>query len=247
MSNVIFPTLKGLGWPVNRKPYWSTIVATAAAGQETRILNYPFPMEQFELPINHLHGDVRLWYGGGDYQTLQGFFNSRAGAFDSFLFLDPADSYTVTNALCEGLATISGLSAGQGQNFIPGVTGAFPAGDGTSTAFQLYRNLGGAVRPFYDINIGVGGNPTYLSGSSTVTPPSSQIQVYVNGVAVNSGWSVGSTGILTFSSAPASGATVAVDFSYFKRVRFLDDNIDLENFMQSLYRVKKIALKQTWS
>ena len=152
MSNAIFPTLRGLGWPVSREPYFSTIVSTSASGQQVRLPNFPVPLERFELPINHLHGNSRVTPNLADFQTLYAFYVQRLGPYDSFLYLDPTDNYTVQNALYEGLPTISGLLPGQGQNFIPGIAGTFPAGDGTTKKFQLYANQGGAVRPIFDIN-----------------------------------------------------------------------------------------------
>jgi hypothetical protein len=239
MSNAIFPTLRGLGWPVNRKPYMSTIVSTSASGQQVRIPNYPFPMEQFDLPVNHLHGNAQVAPSLADFQTLYGFYVQRLGPWDSFLYFDPTDNYTCTNALYEGLPTISGLLAGQGQNFIPGITGTFPAGDGTTLAFQLYANQGGAVRPIFDIN--------GITASQAPPIPTPFVKVYVNGSAVTSGWTVSTTGMLTFGSPPANNATIAVDFGFFKRVRFQEDFLSLENFMSNLYRCKSVKLEQVWA
>src|ERR1017187_10022106 len=102
MSNAILPSLKGLSWPTNRKPCFSTIVSKSASGQEVRIANWPFPLEQFELPINHLH--AAPWgANAADFQTLYGFFVARTGPWDSFLFIDPTDPNTITNATYAGL------------------------------------------------------------------------------------------------------------------------------------------------
>jgi uncharacterized protein (TIGR02217 family) len=238
MSNAIFPKLVGLGWPVNRKPYFSTIVIKSAGGQEVRLANYPYPLEEFELPVHHLHGDSRTGIGIADYQQLWGFFSSRSGPWESFLYWDPADNYTVNNALYEGLATLPGLTAGQGQNFI-GV------GDNSTHSFQLQRNIGGSLRPIYDINSNITGTPAYLSG--TLTPPSAQVQVYLNGIPSTSGWSLSSNGLLTFSSAPWGGEPIAVDFGYFKRVVFNDDHLEFSNFMQGLHKIQKIGLRQVYA
>ena len=243
MSNAIFPTLRGLGWPVSREPYFSTIVSTSASGQQVRLPNFPVPLERFELPINHLHGNSRVTPNLADFQTLYAFYVQRLGPYDSFLYLDPTDNYTVQNALYEGLPTISGLLPGQGQNFIPGIAGTFPAGDGTTKKFQLYANQGGAVRPIFDIN-GI-----TASSSPPISTPFAA--VYVNGVVVTGSspgpWTISTRGMLTFTSAPANNATLAVDFGYFKRVRFQEDSLSLENFMSNLYRVKSIKLEQVWA
>ena len=189
----------------------------------------PWALERFSLPINHLHGNSQVAPNLADFQTLYGFYVQRLGPWDSFLYFDPTDNYTCTNALYEGLPTISGLLAG-GENFIPGITGTFPAGDGATLAFQLYANQGGAVRPIFDIN--------GITASQAPPIPTPFVAVYVNGSPVTSGWTVSTTGMLTFGSPPASGATIAVDFSYFKRVRFVEDHLDFSNFMQNLYKVQ---------
>ena len=92
------------------------------------------------------------------------------------------------------------------------------------------------MRPIFDIN-----------GITASQAPTPFVAVYVNGSPVTSGWTVSTTGMLTFGSPPASGATIAVDFSYFKRVRFVEDHLDFSNFMQNLYKVGKIPLEQVWS
>jgi uncharacterized protein (TIGR02217 family) len=113
MSTAVFPTLVGLSFDVIRTPQWSTIIQEAASGKETRVAKRSFPRRTWELTYDLLRSDsVNL-----ELQTLEGFFNLRQGAFDSFLFNDPDDN-TVT-----------------GQ--------AFGTGNGVATAFQLARTWGG--------------------------------------------------------------------------------------------------------
>ena len=81
---------------------------------------------------------------------------------------------------------------------------------------------------------------------STLTPPSAQVQVYLNG-SLSSGWSLSNKGLLTFGSAPSSGQTIAVDFGYFKRVVFNDDHLEFSNFMQGLHKISKIQLRQVYA
>jgi uncharacterized protein (TIGR02217 family) len=105
------------------------------------------------------------------------------------------------------------------------VTGqAIATGDGTTTAFQLVRTLGVLVEPILAPNV-----------VSAVT---------LNGVNQPSGWSVDSaTGILTFTSAPASGTAIAADFTYRFRCRFVDDGIETEQFMNNFWRAKQIRFR----
>lgn len=222
MSNRIFPQLPGLGWPVNRSPYFSTTVSVAKSGQEVRLPNYPFELEQFELPINHEHQKYPA-----DFQKLLAFFVASDGAFDSWLYQDPTDNYTVNNSIYEGL----NLPTGAGQNVIG-------TGDGVTLAFQLTRAIGGVSRPIFDIN-GI---------TATLAPPitSPYVNVFVSGSPVLSGFTVSATGMLTFVSAPASLAPIAADFSFFKRCRFNEDNLEFSNFLQYIFKTGKVKMRQVF-
>jgi uncharacterized protein (TIGR02217 family) len=79
-------------------------------------------------------------------------------------------------------------------------------GDGTSTQFQLARSIGGVA---WDII-------QNLNGSATV---------YVNGTPTTPS-SISSTGLVTFSSAPGSGATLTWAGNFYFLCRFDDDTIE---------------------
>jgi uncharacterized protein (TIGR02217 family) len=100
---------------------------------------------------------------------------------------------------------------------------ALGTGDGATTTFQLIRAFGGFIEP--------------------VLAPNVVSAVYLAGVAqAPSSTSVDSTtGLLTFTTAPASGAAIAADFSYYFRCRFAEDTLDFEKFMATLYRAQKLA------
>ncbi len=78
----------------------------------------------------------------------------------------------------------------------------------------------------------------YASGSQTWTrtitkPVAGTVVVALDGVTQGSGWSVDTTtGIVTFTSAPASGVAVTAGFEFDVPVRFdtdqLDVNLDIE-------------------
>lgn len=219
MGNVIIPNFLGFGFPVIKRPVFSTIVLTSTAGQETRIPEYPVPRLQFTIPVNHLRMSTN------DFQKLWGLYVAGLGPWESLLYWDPTDNYT---------AAASPFGVGAGNNLVA-------TGDGTTTSFQLTRILGSSVSPLYDIN-GV-----TVSGSGVQAPPSTAVVVYLNGVNSPSGWTVSATGLLTFASAPGSGVTVSVDFAYFWRVRFMDDGLDFEQFMASIYKLGKLVLIQVSS
>ena len=205
MSNLIYPKLQGEGWPVVKRPMWSTEVQVSSSGMEVRTPNYPYERYQFEIPYEWMSSNAAI----EDLQTLMGFYNARGGAYDSFLFDDVTDDAV----LLQPIGT----------------------GNGSTTAFQLQRTLGTATRPVYDINGII---------ASTSSPPT--ITVYLNGVSTGS-YSIGTTGLLTFGSAPGSGVAITASFGYFWRCRFSEDQIDFENFANQYWSVKKVVLQQVRS
>ena len=98
----------------------------------------------------------------------------------------------------------------------------FGTGDGASTAFQLVRALGGFIEPVQSVN-----------GS---------IAVFDNGTVVTSAdYVVGSTGIVTFTTAPAAGHVLTWTGAFYWCCRFdADDGLDISEFMGSLRELKKL-------
>jgi uncharacterized protein (TIGR02217 family) len=101
-------------------------------------------------------------------------------------------------------------------------------GDEAETMFQLVKHYpsGGVVEV------------------RTVTKPvASTAQIYLGGVEQLSGWSVDvTTGIVTFSSPPATGVDVTADFEFDVPVRFDTDHmaVTIENFR--LHRWQQIPI-----
>lgn len=96
------------------------------------------------------------------------------------------------------------------------VTGApFGLGDGVTTQFQLYRAYGGFTEPVY--------NPA----------PST---VYVAGVGT--GYTLSSTGVVTFAAPPAGGAALTWDGTFSFLCRFDDDSLDLNRVAAGYHQTK---------
>jgi uncharacterized protein (TIGR02217 family) len=96
-------------------------------------------------------------------------------------------------------------------------------GDGSTTSFTLGRAIGG-----------------YFEAVSYVTSVGS---VTVNGVAT-SAYALAQPNTITFATAPANGSPVAASFSYAFQCRFLDDQVEFENFMSGLWRAKSLKFRQ---
>lgn len=142
MSSAIFPTLPGLAYSVFRTPIWSTLLQTAASGKEQRCALWSYPRWSWSVSFSVLRSSITF----GEWQAFVGFFNSRQGMFDTFLYEDVDDKSIV------------------GQNI--GV------GDGVNKVFQLVRTLGGFVEPIPAPNIitDILVNGVSLAGAYSVDP-----------------------------------------------------------------------------
>lgn len=102
---------------------------------------------------------------------------------------------------------------------------SFGTGNGSTTSFQLVRSFGAYSAPVWAPN----GTPS----------------IYRAGSLVTSGVTVSSTGLVTFSSAPSNGQALTWTGSYYKRVRFTRDSLELEKFMRDLWEAKKVEFRET--
>lgn len=123
MSNAVLPSYVGFKLEADKSPTWGTRIARARTGLERRVQEQIFPTWSIDLSVEVLRDAVGL----DEAKTLIGFFNSRAGAFDSFLYTDPDD-----NAVTDQL---------------------FGVRDGATTAYQLIRTYGAFAEPVQNVNV----------------------------------------------------------------------------------------------
>jgi hypothetical protein len=84
--------------------------------------------------------------------------------------------------------------------------------------------------------IAVGSNwtePTSGLVTTTAAPPG----------ANTTGWSLTTPNSLIFSGAPAAGVMVSADFAYAFNCRFLDDQMDFEEFMSNLWKLDSMKFR----
>lgn len=99
---------------------------------------------------------------------------------------------------------------------------AFGTGDGSTKVFQLTKASGSY---WSEPIAGVQGTPT----------------IYVNGVATSA--SVSASGTVTFTTAPAAGASLTWTGQYYYLVRFKDDQIEHTQTMSQIYEATTISLR----
>lgn len=211
MSNEIFPELPGLKWDTTKKPQWSTKIHETTSGKETAAAYWSYPKWFFTLSYEFLDESELV----RDLQTLGGFFLSRKGRFDSFLFRDPSD-YKV-----------------EGQ--ILGI------GDGVRTDFQIIRSFGEFDEPIKNIEGVIYTGINVVAGVPDLPLPDGSPLIQIDGTRPPS-YSISTSGLLSFPVAPLIGSTVTADFSFYFRCRFLQDEAEFSEFMAELWELKKLEM-----
>lgn len=134
------------------------------------------------------------------------------------------------------LATLFGFFGSRGGRALPfyywdpddnTVTAqGFGTGDGSTTVFQLYRTVGqGTIYNYLEPVLVLRNSPT----------------IYVNGTPT--GVTLGFNGVVTFATAPASGAALTWSGSYLFLCRFLDDQIEPQQMFSNHWSVGKLSFE----
>jgi hypothetical protein len=96
-------------------------------------------------------------------------------------------------------------------------------GDGSTTRFPFMRRIGVALE--------------------AVGFVMSVAEVSLNAVPQPSGWTLEAPNLLQFATPPPAGAGIAASFTYAFVCRFLDDELEFENFMQNLWAAKSVKFR----
>jgi len=99
----------------------------------------------------------------------------------------------------------------------------FGTGDGTKVSFQLVRSYGGYSEPVQQ-------------------PEPIGLMVYVNGVR-NTSVSLGANGVVTFASAPASGAVLTWTGAFYFLCRMLQDNPEFGQEHINIWSLKSLSFQ----
>jgi uncharacterized protein (TIGR02217 family) len=97
------------------------------------------------------------------------------------------------------------------------------------TDFQMVRTMNGRTEPVGGIDTGstitvrIDGTPTTAYTANTP----------------HDGW-------IRFTSAPGSGHAITADFSYYYKVRFLKDQLDLHTMLEDRWEAKVLEFRTVW-
>ena len=198
MSYITMPTLPlSMAKGLKKTPHYNTVIQKPAAGRGVASTSLmPVPTWDFECDLDNIQGNEAQV--SSILATFLGTFMACNGQAGRFLFTDPQDNVITYANSCMADVTASSLTPMQ------------LTGNGISTQFQLGRNIGGVVGALDVIQNVVG-----------------SITIEVNGsVLAATNYSVGSTGIITFTTAPASGATLTWSGTFAYLCRFATDTVD---------------------
>jgi uncharacterized protein (TIGR02217 family) len=95
-------------------------------------------------------------------------------------------------------------------------------GNGLITDFTLQRSFGASTRVVDQVN--------------AIT------QVTLNGTPT-SAYTIVQPNIIRFTTAPGSGVIVRATFTYYWKVRFLQDSNAFEEFMQNMHQLRKVSFR----
>lgn len=76
MSLNVFPTLKGIAWPVTVTPVWNNQVQVSVTGRRVTSTYQQYPLFKFKVSFNFLLA--------ADFNTLMAFFNQQGGNLTPF-------------------------------------------------------------------------------------------------------------------------------------------------------------------
>lgn len=101
----------------------------------------------------------------------------------------------------------------------------FGVGNGATQGFQLLRGFGGFAEPVFDLQ----------------AAPA----IYLAGVLQASGYTVSSTGWVSFTAAPGAGVALTWSGAFYRRCRFLGDRLNTTKFMDQMFEAKRVEFIST--
>lgn len=122
MSSAVLLATVGYKLEADKTPMWSTSISWSRAKMRYAVQQQVWPLWEIALSVEVLRDQP----GTDEAKNLLGFFNLRAGAFDSFLYTDPDDNQVTDQS--------------------------FGVRDGVATQFQLTRSFGGFAEPVQNVN-----------------------------------------------------------------------------------------------
>ncbi len=236
------PLPPGVAWDSVKSPRFSTVTQRPVSGARPVSFSVSeFPSWKWSLNWEMLR-DQGLWPETGsmpagensssllkpDLFALQDFFLAMNGSNGRFVY-DPA-----ANVIPLEDTYVTETLSGTLVNGYSGTT------DGSQTVFQLYRTsrITGSLVLVEAIDA--------LSANSAGIGSPNPFALYLDGTLVNPTLYTLSQYPLqvTFGSAPTAGQALAWSGNFAYVAKFVDDTIDLNQFVQNLYELQRLDVEQ---
>jgi uncharacterized protein (TIGR02217 family) len=211
----IFPSVPSSGYSIHRKPTFASIVRTPPSGREVTEIQNLYPLWEFELPYEILREQS---LNSAPFAPVSGFHELTQ---ISEFWMRRNGQYGAFIYLDPDDNTRVGQTIG--------------TGDGTTSTFVMVRTWGSGLLQLtepvgvVDVRIGV------------------TLNIYLNGVLLSQpgNWWISSKDLrtLSFTTPPGNGVVITADFSYFYYCRFIEDVIDLEEFMTGRWTLKSLKFR----
>jgi hypothetical protein len=212
VSSYLFPyTLPGIQYGYTRKYNWGKVgVQKALSGKQSTIAYQIYPLISYEYSFEFLRDAVSAT---PDISALVGLFNAVGGKAGNFLHTDP-DFNTISPAQ-SSIQGLIGTSTGSTATTYQLLAMYTPTTGGYSGvgASEIIQNLNGTP-VLYD-----------LTASTTISA---------------STYSIGPTGIVTFSTSPPAGHLIGWSGSWYNRCRFDSDDYDFKRMDSKLWVLDKV-------
>lgn len=236
MSNLVYPSIRGLQYPVKKTATYANLIQPSKSGVEVAVAMMANPIWLFELGYEYIEDGYlpqQSGFGVSDFHALLGFYMSRRGNFDDFLFVDTTDYMQLAAPLL----------------LLEDLNGFFYS--------PLQRSIGGAVfggvEDITDL-LPAGYAPPLTSGGTAPAAPNPSPTVYENGVPHTTSFILNGPGLnipgvgafagmwLQWNAEPTPPITA--DLGWYFRVRFdSQDGYDFDNFARNLWLTQKIDLR----
>lgn len=220
MSDLLFPTFRGLTYPIVKTPHWNTITQESISGVKKFLQCYTYPYYSFNLSFSYLSDsnftDIDMKHD--DVQTLMAFYNQMGGAGQDFLFADPL----FEDNRC--------------------VNQPFGVGNGESTKFRLVHQYGGYIEDDYPFILN---EPKVTSFVEPVFGLVDTPKIYVNNVAKTplTDFSWDKNGIIEFYTAPADTAILTWTGRWFYRCHFQNDEAEFNQIFLGGWELEELVLE----
>lgn len=265
MSTEKFPEMRGLQWDIKRRPLFSTQVNEHISGRETRYSFWQNPKWEFEMSYDYLPDDRSS--GDSDLQTLIGFYLARRGKYDTFLYKFGQDYRVVNSLIGTGTGSLAEFTFvreyGGYTEELPYVEFTTPAPviwfDGTQS-----ETISSQIATFDPNIVSIA---SVVIGGDTLTPVVSAPgpnQYTVNMVTGEFGFNISREGAtvtvdyrrpvnsadytltapntVIFDSSPSNGTEIYASFDFYYIVRFKEDELDPNVFMDKLWELEELTL-----